>query len=244
MSSELSYLSLFLAGLLGSAHCVGMCGGIVGALTLGLPAPVRGRYAGLLPYLLAYNTGRILSYSLAGALVGLLGASLAGVLTPQLAHTAGRVISGGFMVALGLYLGGWWPGLTALERLGGHLWRRLEPLGRRYLPPRSALHALPLGLVWGWLPCGLVYSALAWALAAGGPVQGGLLMLAFGLGTLPTLLAMGSAARVLGQWVRKPAVRRSAGALVLAFGLYSLFAPGAHDHGAGGGAQGGHVHQH
>lgn len=230
MTTEITWLSAFLAGLLGSVHCVGMCGGITGALTLGLPAPVRLSYARLLPYLLAYNSGRITSYVLAGTLMGALGAQLGNILSPQSAITVGRVISGVFMLALGIYIAGWWNSLSGLEKLGGRLWRRIEPLGRRVLPPKGPMQALGLGLVWGWLPCGLVYSALAWSLAAGGALQGGGIMLAFGLGTLPTLIAMGSAARWLKQVTRMSRVRQVAGALIVAFGLYMLLAPGAHQH--------------
>ncbi|HEX9628329.1 MAG TPA: sulfite exporter TauE/SafE family protein [Acidiferrobacterales bacterium] len=228
--TELSAVSLFLAGLLGSVHCIGMCGGITGALTLALPEPVRSRQARLIPYLLAYNAGRILSYTLAGALVGAAGAALAGVFTRELAMSVGRIVSGGFMVLLGLYVAGWWSALIGLERLGARLWRRVEPLGRRFLPPRGPLSALALGLVWGWLPCGLVYSALAFALVSGGAAAGATLMLAFGFGTLPMLLAMGAAARWLTRITRSAWLRQLAGALILVFGLTMLFGAGAHQH--------------
>ena len=230
MTTEITWLTAFLAGLLGSVHCVGMCGGITGALTMGLPAPVRLSYARLLPYLLAYNSGRIMSYVLAGAFMGALGAQMVHVIEPQAAINVGRVISGVFMLALGVYLAGWWNTLAGLEKLGGRLWRRIEPLGRGLLPPKGPLQALGLGLVWGWLPCGLVYSALAWSLASGGAMQGGGIMLAFGFGTLPTLIAMGSAARWLKQVTRMSRVRQVVGVLILAFGLYLLFAMGAHQH--------------
>lgn len=242
MSAEITWLTAFLAGLLGSVHCIGMCGGITGALTMGLPGPVRHVYARLLPYLLAYNSGRIISYVVAGALLGALGAQLGDGFSPHTAMQAGRVISGLFMLALGLYIAGWWNALSGLERLGGRLWRRIEPLGRGVLPPRSPLQAIGLGLVWGWLPCGLVYSALAWSLAAGGAAQGGLIMLSFGLGTLPMLLAMGTAARWLREVTRLRRVRQVAGAVMLLFGLYMLFAPGAHHHAAPETSKHTHVH--
>jgi hypothetical protein len=228
MAGELSLLSAFLVGLLGSTHCVGMCGGIVGALTFGLDARLRARPARLLPYLAAYNAGRIASYVLAGALLGLLSAQVLRLATPDGARLAARLLSGGFMVAFGLYLTGWWPVLTRLERLGARLWRRLEPYGRRFLPVDRPAKALALGLVWGWLPCGMVYSALAWALASGSAAEGAAIMLAFGLGTLPMLFAMGLTARWLGDLVRRPWLQRGAGLLVLAFGLYTLAASGGH----------------
>ena len=242
MSTEITWLTAFLAGLLGSIHCIGMCGGISGALTMGLPAPVRTSYARLLPYLLAYNSGRIMSYVIAGALLGALGAQLTGGLTPHTAMSVGRAISGVFMLALGVYIAGWWNALTGLEKLGGRLWRHIEPWGRGLLPPKSPVQAFGLGLVWGWLPCGLVYSALAWSLAAGGAAQGGLIMLAFGLGTLPMLLALGSAARWLREVTRMRRVRQVAGVLILSFGLYMLLAPGAHNHSSAG--INGHIHAH
>jgi sulfite exporter TauE/SafE len=221
MSPELGYSAAFAVGLLGGVHCVGMCGGIVGALTFGLPEHKRSGW-GALPFQLAYNLGRITSYSVAGALVGGLGVLLAGLLPVAAAQRVLLALAGLFMVLLGLYLAGWWNGLRRVEQAGGRLWRHLEPLGRRLLPVRTPWQALALGLVWGWLPCGLVYSVLIWALSAGGALQGAGLLLAFGLGTLPNLLLMGAAAGWLASQVRKPAVRQIAGALVLAFGLYTL----------------------
>jgi uncharacterized protein len=220
--TEFTLISAFIVGLLGGVHCVGMCGGIVGALTLGLADEARSRPGTVLPYLLAYNGGRVLSYTAAGALmggVGLLAANLAAV---HQAQQALQIVAGTFMVVLGLYLGGWWLGLARLERVGGRLWPRIEPLGRRLLPVRSRSGAFALGLVWGWLPCGLVYSVLIWSIAAGGFLEGGLLMLSFGLGTLPALLAMGVVASQLAAIVRRTWVRRVAGALVIAFGAYTL----------------------
>ena len=156
MPTEITLVSAFLVGLLGSVHCLGMCGGIVGALTLGLEDSIRRSPLRLFPYLAAYNLGRITSYAVAGALLGLASSSVIHVAPPEQARLIAKVISGGFMIALGLYLAGWWPGLVALERLGGKLWVRIEPFGRRFLPVNHPLKALALGLVWGWLPCGLV----------------------------------------------------------------------------------------
>jgi sulfite exporter TauE/SafE len=228
MPTELTLVSAFLVGLLGSTHCLGMCGGIVGALTLGVRADIRSSPARLFPYLAAYNLGRIASYAVAGAIVGFLSAQILQVTPPATARFISKIITGGFMIALGLYLAGWWPGLTALERLGGKLWVRIEPFGRRFLPVDHPLKALAAGLVWGWLPCGLVYSALAWSLAVGDAAQGALLMFFFGLGTLPMLLAIGTATGIFRQIVVQPWVRRGAGILILLFGVYTLVAPGGH----------------
>lgn len=234
--ADISLLGAFLVGLLGSTHCLGMCGGIIGALTLGLRSDLRRSAWTLLPYLLAYNLGRITSYVIAGTLVGLLSAQALRVTTPEQARLVARLVSGGFMIALGLYLAGWWPGLVRLEKWGGLLWRRIEPLGRRLLPVDHPLKALAFGLVWGWLPCGMVYAALAWALMAGNARDGAQLMLAFGLGTLPMLLAIGVTAEWLRDFVRHRLVRQGAGLLVLLFGSYVLLAPAAHSGHAAGSA--------
>lgn len=222
MSGETQYLAAFVVGLLGGVHCVGMCGGIVGALVFGLPESERSRPGILLPYLFAYNGGRLLSYTVAGALLGGIGWLATNLVAVHQAQQVLQALAGLFMVALGLYLAGWWMGLQRLERAGGHLWRRLQPLGRRLMPVRSTGHAFLLGGLWGWLPCGLVYSVLVWSIGAGSALQGGLLMLAFGLGTLPTLLATGLFAGQLAQLVRKSWVRRLAGGLVAAYGLLTL----------------------
>lgn len=213
---ESGYLALFLIGLLGGAHCIGMCGGIVGALSMGV---------GQRPSLhFAYNVGRIASYGVAGAIAGALGgASLA--LSGQLPVRAVLFVLANLMlVALGVYLMGATRALAFTERFGQRLWRHVQPFSRRYLPARSVAQAFPLGLLWGWLPCGLVYSALVTALTSGSAVRGAGMMLAFGAGTLPNLLLAGLLAVRLKKFAGNPLVRVSAGLLVLAFGLWGLFA--------------------
>lgn len=229
MPQELTFVAALLVGLFGSVHCVGMCGGIASALTLGLPPQARGSVLRIVPYTLAYNTGRLTSYTIAGAIAGLTGENAAKLFSLHTAQTIGLLISTLFLIALGLYLGGWWQVLSLLEKHGTRLWRRIEPYGRRFLPVSSPPQALGLGLIWGWLPCGLVYAALAWSLTAGSAKQGALLMLAFGLGTLPMLLALGTAGRWLSELTRRLAVRRAVGALVILFGVYMLIG-GHHGH--------------
>jgi sulfite exporter TauE/SafE len=116
-----------------------------------------------------------------------------------------------------------------LEKLATPLWRKLSPLGQKFLPVQTLFHAFVLGIVWGWLPCGLVYTALALALASGGAWQGGLIMLAFGGGTLPMLLTMGTTTHWLTQWTRQPIVRQLMGSVVILFGLYLLFSMSHHE---------------
>jgi sulfite exporter TauE/SafE len=223
MLTESQYPAAFLVALLGGVHCIGMCGGIVGALTLGLPAETRTRFSAMLPYLLAYNGGRVISYTVAGLLAGGIGAWAAHLASVRYGQEALRLVASLFMLMLGCYLGGWWQGLARVERFGGLVWRRIEPWGRRLIPVRTPVQALGLGLVWGWLPCGLVYSVVIWAVSAGTALQGGLLMFSFALGTLPMLFAMGAFAAALATWVRRPWVRRSAGALIIALAVYQLW---------------------
>ena len=211
---DTGYLALFLVGLLGGTHCVGMCGGIVGALSMGAPA----RW----PMLLSYNAGRILSYSAAGAIAGALGAASLGLEGQVPARLILYFFANLMLVALGFYLLGVTRALAFTERVGQNLWRVLQPLTKRFLPARTMSQAFPLGLLWGWLPCGLVYSALASSLSAGSAGRGALMMLAFGLGTLPNLLLAGIVLARLNEFVRRPAVRMFSGLLVLGFGLYGF----------------------
>lgn len=220
--SNTPYITAFLAGVFGSVHCLGMCGGIIGALACGMPQPVRQRPLSALRYLFAYNAGRILSYAAAGAAVGWLGNLAGGLLVEYQSWVFLRFFAGLFMVALGLYVGGWWFGLIGLERLGAVVWQRFKPLGQRLLPVRNARQAVMLGAVWGWLPCGLVYSILIWALAAGGWQEGAYFMISFGLGTLPALLAVGLTSAALGNALQRPSTRRLAGAMIIAFGMLTL----------------------
>jgi hypothetical protein len=224
VTSSTPYLTAFLTGLLGGVHCVGMCGGITGALVFGLPDETRSHWTRLAPFLAAYNLGRILTYTFAGAVVGYLGYVAGDLLTEYRGWFVLRIVAAAFMIAMGLYLGGWWFGLNRLERAGGQFWERIRPLGRGLLPVRHPGAALGLGLLWGWLPCGLVYSVLALAFAAGGWKEGALFLLSFGLGTLPTLLTMGAASAALGRVLQRQAVRRAAGALVIVFGAWTLTA--------------------
>jgi sulfite exporter TauE/SafE len=216
--SEAGYAAIFLVGLLGGTHCVGMCGGIVGALAVQTP----GGRAGW-PLHLAYNLGRILSYTAAGALVGTiggLGLAFGPVARVQLVF---YLLASLMLVALGFYLMGFTRSLAFAERLGQGIWKRVQPFTGRFLPVRSVAQALPLGMLWGWLPCGLVYSVLASALVSGSAVRGALAMAVFGLGTLPNLLLAGMLFSRFRRFAQSPAARAVSGLLVLGFGLYGLY---------------------
>ncbi|MCJ8169183.1 sulfite exporter TauE/SafE family protein [Atopomonas sediminilitoris] len=218
MNELLLHLSAFVLGLLGAGHCLGMCGGLMGALTLAIPAEAQQRR---LAILLSYNLGRIASYSLAGLLLGLLGWA---------AHQGFANVLRGFAAALlfamGLYLAGWWQGLTRVERLGQGLWRYLQPLTRRFMPVQSLPQALTLGALWGWLPCGLVYSTLLWSASQGSALTSMSLMAAFGLGTLPLLVLTGLAAEKTKRLLQRPLTRQAAGILVMLFAVWTF--PGPH----------------
>ena len=217
--------SAFIIGLLGGAHCIGMCGGIMNALSFALPEHKRGPRSAL-PTLLFYNAGRITSYSVAGALVGGVGVLLqgpVGVLGPSL-----RIFAGLMLIAMGLYLAGWWRGLAQLERLGGHLWKHLQPLANRLMPVTRPSQALFLGALWGWLPCGLTYSTLTLAVSTGSATQAALVMASFGLGTLPVMLASGAFAHQLKGFIQQKAVRSAAAILVMGFGVWTLYPPLGH----------------
>lgn len=217
-------LTAWLTGLLGSTHCVGMCGGISAALSFSLPEHAR-RGSRLFGYQLAYNSGRLLSYTILGIIVG----TLAHGILAGWAHSPWpRVVAALFMVALGFYLAGWWNGLQKIEGLGSGLWKQLAPLRQKILPIDHPIKALAAGGLWGFLPCGLVYSALALALARADSTLSGAVMLAFGLGTLPTLLVTGTLAGRLRQLLQQQRTRQFAGLMVIVFGLWTAAAAFTH----------------
>jgi sulfite exporter TauE/SafE len=217
------YLVAFITGLVGGVHCIGMCGGIVGMLSFGqqptLKKPSRFNH---FPLLLSYNIGRIAGYISAGALIGALGSGLLSLDELKQAKQILSLIAALFMFLLGLYLAGLWNALTKIEALGAVLWKIIEPFSRRFIPVTTIWRAIPLGFLWGWLPCGMVYTILIMALSAGSALEGAFLMLAFGLGTLPNLLAMGVIATRLVRLTRLSMVRLIAGILVISLGVVTL----------------------
>jgi sulfite exporter TauE/SafE len=233
MSLLPALLPPFLVGLAGSVHCVGMCGGIVGALSAATPVPAPPRAAAVIPIrplaaavpaarVLAYNGGRIASYMVAGAVAGSLAGGAARLTQLASLQLIFYWMANLMLVALGLYLMDAWHGLLRLEAAGQKAWRRLLPLLKLLLPMDSAPKALALGALWGWLPCGMVYSVLLTALMSGSAASGAAVMLAFGLGTLPMLFGLGMAGASLRRHAQRPALRRGAGLLVLGFGMLGL----------------------
>jgi len=218
---EFSIIAVFLVGLLGGVHCVGMCGSIVGIFTAQLP-----KNASRWLFHAAYSGGRIASYAVAGGLVGAIGQ--AGFLMRDAVPVQHLLfaLSSLMLIALGMYLAGFAGALRRIERVGGGLWKYLQPYTARLLPVNTVPRALGLGALWGWLPCGLVYSVLVTSLASGSAAQGALIMLSFGLGTLPNLLVIGLFWERIKGWGQALQVRRVAGLLVVGLGVYGLFKVG------------------
>ena len=206
-------LSLFLAGLLGGLHCVGMCGGLFGALSSGgNAAPLR----------TALHIGRILSYGVLGVVVGSLG-SMAAMFEKWIPIQIGvYVIANTLLLMVGCYLVGWHKPVARLEAWGGKLWHWISPITRALIPLRTWPRALSVGLLWGFMPCGLVYGALAMALLSGSAMNGGAMMLMFGLGTLPNLLAAGALLHYLRPKRLDRIWRLVSGVVIGGFGLYGL----------------------
>jgi sulfite exporter TauE/SafE len=216
------YLIAPVVGLLSGVHCIGMCGGIVGALTFSLPEPVRRSGGRLLAFTLAYNLGRILSYAVAGALFGWLGALMVASGSGSWTAWLPRLVAAVVTTAVGFYIAGWFPRFARVERLGEPLWRLLEPLGRRLLPVRTLTRALLYGALWGWLPCGLVYAMLIAAPAQASAVGGAVYMALFGIGTLPVMLGTGLLAGRLRDIAGRPGPRVAGGLAVIGLGLFAL----------------------
>ncbi len=230
MDTPLTLTSAFLLGLFSTVHCIGMCGGIIGALSLSLPMEIRNHKPRLLVFVTTYNIGRITSYTIAGLVAGALGSSMQAGTGLEQGHAILRTISIAMMVAIGIYLAGWFPQLAVVEKAGVPVWKKLEPIGRKLLPVASLPKALAYGLIWGWLPCGLVYFVLIWTLTSGAAVTGALTMLAFGLGTLPTLLTAGFMTSWMTRFARSKRARQVIGLLIVAMAIGSLFIPMEHHH--------------
>jgi len=209
-----------LAGLLGSAHCLGMCAGISGlfAVNSGV-ASLRNE----LPFALTYNLGRVISYAVLGIIV----AAFGGVIVKASPNIAGgiRLLSGVVIILVGLKVAFDLRALNAIERMGATLWSRIAPAAKKLVPVTNLPRALGLGLVWGWLPCGLVYSVLLIAATSAEPVNGAAIMIAFGLGTMPAMVLTGLGAARLSQLMRRRGTRLGLGLLIVVLGLLTIAMP-------------------
>jgi sulfite exporter TauE/SafE len=214
--NELNYLAALSLGLLGGSHCLVMCGGIGAAMGLGT------QHANRLQLLLLFQTGRIFSYAALGAGLGVLLGMGAGQVSGGV--PAARLLAASLLIAMGLYVTQWWRGLILLERVGAVLWRNIQPFTRTLLPVNTPRQALTLGLCWGFLPCGLIYSALLWSASATSSLQAALLMFCFGLGTLPVMLTTGLAGERLATLLRRSELRNLAGLALICFGIWTGYA--------------------
>ncbi len=211
-------LTAFGAGLLGGAHCAAMCGGIVSLTCSPAASPRQRRW----PFALAYNAGRIASYTLAGALAGAFGQAGMALRGGALAQHLLMFFMGATLIVIALNVAGVAPVTRGIEAAGGFLWRRVQPYSRRFLPVNTPWQALGLGALWGWLPCGMVYAVLLTALASGNSVEGALILAAFGFGTLPNLLLIGAAVDRAHGWMRMRALRYVASLLIAAVGIWGM----------------------
>ncbi len=217
----------FLIGLFSSLHCFGMCGGLVGAMTMSLTPDIRKNTTQLGLYTLAYNAGRISSYVAAGLLVGYFGQVLRDFLMPDDGIAVLRLIASLLIIAMGFYIAGWFPWFSRkfsrIEKIGVPLWKVLQPIGQRLLPVKNIWQAFLFGAVWGWLPCGLVYYVLLTSPAKDGALNSAFFMLAFGLGTLIPMMAAGFLTGRLAPLRQSQKIRYFSGAVLIIMGVISLF---------------------
>lgn len=208
-------ISALLIGLAGSVHCVAMCGGVTAGLSLAIP-----KEKSKTPFIAAYNFGRIASYTLAGAITG----ALSGILSHQLNGGIAwlNLISGIFLLLIAAYIGNWWPILSQLEKAGSGLFKRISPFSKRFMPFKHPGYALPYGVIWGWLPCGLVYSALTWSLASENAINGALIMLFFGLGTLPSMMLAAYSTTQITAFLKNPRTKQLVALLLALFGMLNI----------------------
>lgn len=201
-------------GLAGAGHCLGMCGGL--AVSIGIGS--EGRGTGVL---LSYHAGRVCSYALLGAGLGYLLGLGVGV-TPHLL-TVLRYLAGLLLIAMGLYISGWWRGLVYVEQVGAALWKPMQILAGRWIPPRNTGRGFALGLCWGAMPCGLIYSSVTWAASQASGPAAGFLMLLFGVGTLPAMLGVGLVSTQMQRIFKSRQWKTATSVLLILAGLWTLF---------------------
>lgn len=214
----LDYLSAFIIGLLGSGHCIVMCGGISTMLTSAIADETQFKK---LQIVFAYNFGRIFSYSLIGGIVAFTSSMASKSIGIPIYLF--QITAGVFLILLGLYLGRWLMWLSHIEHTGKFIWRYIAPKTKKFIPITSTKSAFALGTLWGWLPCGLVYSTLTWALASANIINGTLIMLFFGLGTLPALLSISLGAVSIKPLLSNDLFRKSTAIMVILYGIYSIY---------------------
>ncbi|MCE7576453.1 sulfite exporter TauE/SafE family protein [Aliivibrio fischeri] len=216
---NIDFVAAFFVGLMGAGHCIGMCGGISAVISMNASTSRFPKWQ----FIVCYNIGRLLSYSIFGAVIGGVFVSIASASQSYSALVYLRIFAGLLMCFLALYIANWWKGLVYIELLGKKLWHYISPLTKPLLPLKSPFHAVPFGFLWGWLPCGLVYSTLSWAAVSGNAINGSLLMLSFGLGTLPAMLLVGLGAEALKKSLNHVVTKNISGLLLMGYGLQTIY---------------------
>ena len=232
--SSVAMGSAFIAGLSGSAHCFGMCGGMAGALGMHARS-VATDSANVIATAMLYQVGRIAGYAALGALFGVLGMALAMSLNLNRIADVMRLISGALLMLIGVRILFRVNALAPLEKLGARVWRYVQPLAGSAARGNTLARPLLLGLMWGWLPCGLVYSMLMVSATSGNAAGGAAVMVAFGIGTLPAMLTSTFAAARIQHWFARPGTKLASGIALVAFGAWMFISSAL---------MAGHVHHH
>jgi len=214
-------LTAIVIGLVGSGHCLGMCSGIASAITFAEKTK-QTRISSALAVVL-YNIGRVSSYTIAGFIVAGSGGALIVLIAGKDALIYLRIFAAILMLFLALYISKIWFGLSKIEYAGQVIWRFIKPMAQYFIPLKHPLLAFPLGFLWGWLPCGLVYSTLALAASSGSAQNGALFMLGFGLGTLPSMLSVGTISHQLKYYLNHYLFRYGSGLLLLVFAIQTFY---------------------
>ncbi|MCG6201351.1 sulfite exporter TauE/SafE family protein [Psychromonas antarctica] len=215
------FFAALLIGLLGAGHCLGMCSGIASAITFSVntePSKFSSRLS-----LLLYNLGRISSYSVAGAIFAASSSVLVLFFGGKEALIYLRLLAAILMLLLALYISRIWFGLLKLEQAGQVIWKFIKPIAQLFIPLKHPLYAFPLGFLWGWLPCGLVYSTLSWAASSGSAFNGFIIMVGFGLGTLPAMLSVGALSQQLKYYLNHHYFRYGSGILLAIFAIHTFY---------------------
>ena len=233
------FLAAFSMGLFGSPHCLGMCGGIVTAFGLSMQHVSDSKKNGLI---LTYHLGRLISYSLLGLIAGFVGVA---IFQSIMSNSAPRIVLGAVLVLIGLAMLGL-PLFNQLEKFGMRFWQSLAPIRKKVFPIDSFGKALFAGLLWGFLPCGLVYGALMMAIAGNNIATGAALMFVFGLGTMPMLIATQKTVGMLQSSIKNFRLRQINGVIMMLSGLAVIFIPMMmhhnHNHNHGSHNQSSHSH--
>ncbi len=215
-------LIAFFIGLFSSIHCVAMCGSIIGTLSYSLKPEIRANKSTMVAFIFSYNFGRIFSYMIAGLIIALIESLITFPLGEQHSHRFLQIISALIITGAGFYIAGWFPNFAYIEKTGSLFWKTIEPYGRKLIPVASIQQAFLFGMVWGWIPCGLVYTALALAATSGNITTSMLIMFAFGLGTLPAVAGTGIVSTFMSRITRSNTTKQIVGMLLVLVAIISL----------------------